>query len=80
MIEIKTDMLLEKQLRLWKLYYNDSNPLSRKLICSLLPKKHYVVFSETLKFYIEQGMKVTKVHRGIRFETKNACRLYQIKH
>ena len=39
-------------------------------MCSLLPKKHYVVFSETLKFYLERGMKVTKVHRAIRFEVK----------
>ena len=29
-----------------------------------------MVFSETLKFYIERGMKVTKLHRAIRFETK----------
>ena len=69
-MEIKTDMLSEKQLRLWRLYYGDSNPLSRKLICSLLLKKYYVDFSETLKFYIKQGMKVTKVHCRIRFETK----------
>ena len=39
-MEIKTDMLSEKQLRLRRLYYGNSNPLSRKLICSLLPKKH----------------------------------------
>ena len=37
---------------------------------SLLPKKNYVVFSETLKFHIERGMKVTKLHRAIRFEVK----------
>ena len=36
----------------------------------VLPKTRYVVFSETLKFYIERGMKVTKLHRAIRFETK----------
>ena len=70
MMQIKTEMLSEKQLRLRRLYYGDSDPSSRKLICSLLPKKRYVVFSETLKFYIERGMKVTKLHRAIRFETK----------
>ena len=76
-MEIKTDMLSEKQLRLRRLYYGDSNPLSRKLICSLLTKTHYVVYSETLKFYsetlkfyINRGITVTKVHRGIRYETK----------
>ena len=69
-MQIKTEMLSEKQMRLHRLYYGDSDPLSRKLICSLLPKKHYVVFSETLMFYIERGLKVTKLHRTIRFETK----------
>ena len=53
-----------------RLYYGDSKPFSRKLVCSLLPKKHYVVFRDTLKFYLERGMKVTKVHRAIRFEVK----------
>ena len=37
-------------------------------MCSLLPKKIYVVYSETLKFYLEHHMKVTKVHRAIRSE------------
>ena len=53
-----------------KLYNGDSEPFSRKLVCSLLPKTHYVVFSETLKFYLERGLKVRKVHRAIRFEVK----------
>ena len=70
------EMLSEKQLRLRKLYYGDSEPHSRKLVCSLLPKKHNVVFSETLQFYIERGMKVTKLHRGIRFETRAALAEY----
>ena len=34
------------------------------------PKTHYVVLSETLKFYLERGMKVTKVHWAIRFKMK----------
>ena len=78
LLEIKTEMLSEKQLRLRRLYYGDSEPFSRKLVCSLLPKKHYVVYSETLKFYLERGMKVTKLHRGMRFETR-ACLADYIK-
>ena len=56
LLEIKTEMLSEKQLRLRGLYYGDCEPYSRKLVCSLPPEKHFVVFSETLKFYIERGM------------------------
>ena len=70
LLEIKTEMLAEKQLRLRRLYYGDSDPFSLKLVCSLVPKKHYVVFSETLKFYMEGGLKVTIVHQAICFEVK----------
>ena len=70
LLEIKTEMLSQKQLQLRRLYYGDSEPFSRKLVCSLLPKKHYVVYSETLKFYLQRGMKVTKLHRGMRFDVK----------
>ena len=69
-MQIKTEKLLEKQMRLRRLYYGDSESSSRKLICSLLSKTRYVLFRETLKFYIELGMKVTKLHREIRFESK----------
>ena len=58
-------------MRLRRLEYCDSDFSNRKLICSLSPKKHYVIFSVTLKLYIKRGMKVTKLHRAIRFETKS---------
>ena len=70
LLEIKTEMLSMKQLRFRRLYYGDSKLFSRKLVCLLLPKRHYVVFSETLKFYLERCMNVTKVHWAIRFEVK----------
>ena len=38
-----------------------------KLICSLLPKKHYVLHYKNLKQYLEEGMILKKVHRGIKF-------------
>ena len=67
---IKTEMLSAKHLQLRRKYYNAATPYSRKLVCSLLlKKKKYVLNSEIIKFYLEQGMKVTKVHRGIKFST-----------
>ena len=39
-----------------------------KLICSFLPKKHYVVHYKNLKQYLEEGMILKKVHRGIKFK------------
>ena len=38
-----------------------------KLICSFKPKKHYVLHYRNLKQYLEQGMILKKVHRGIKF-------------
>ena len=38
-----------------------------KLICSFLPKKHYVLHYKNLKQYLEEGMILKKVHRGIKF-------------
>ena len=38
-----------------------------KLICSFLPKKHYVVHYKNLKQYLQEGMILKKVHRGIKF-------------
>ena len=56
--------LSEKHVKLLRQYYpgvNSDKHFSRKLICSLLPKKHYVVFSENLWFYLERGMRLVKV-------------------
>ena len=38
-----------------------------KLICSFLPKKNYVLHYKILKQYIEMGLILKKVHRGIKF-------------
>ena len=39
-----------------------------KLICSFLPKKHYVLHYKNLKQYLKEGMILKKVHRGIKFK------------
>lgn len=51
-MQIKTEMLSKKQMRLQRVNYGDNNFFSRKLICSLFPKKRYVVLIERRKFYI----------------------------
>ena len=38
-----------------------------KLICHFKPRKNYVVHYRTLRQYLEMGMKITAVHRGISF-------------
>ena len=38
-----------------------------KLICSFLPKKHYVLHYKNLKQYLQEGLILKKVHRGLKF-------------
>ena len=39
-----------------------------KLVTTFLSKKNYVVHHLTLKKYIELGLRVTKIHRGVSFK------------
>ena len=41
-----------------------------KLIPNLWDKKKYIVHHENLKLYLELGLKVKKIHRGIKFREK----------
>ena len=56
-----------KQHNLRTQYFGAACPFSRKLICSFLFKKHYVVLGRLLRFYLDRGMRLGKVHRAIRF-------------
>ena len=65
---------LEYPKKLWK-SYNDY-PLApekmivngvEKLICHFKPRKNYVVHYRNLRQYLEMGMRLTAVHRGISF-------------
>ena len=42
-----------------------------KLVCSFKPKTHYVLHYRNLKQYLEEGMILKKVHRGIKFYQSN---------
>ena len=55
-------------MELWNLI-EEEKPFKagRKLILSHLPKEHYVVHFALLKFFIEMGAIVRKVHRVVQF-------------
>ena len=50
-------------------YFGAACLYSRKLICSFLPKTNYVVLGQLLRFYLDLGMRLVKVHRAIRFKS-----------
>ena len=47
-----------------------------KLIPNLNDKKHYVLHYETLKQYESLGLKITHIHRGIKFEESDWMKSY----
>ena len=47
-----------------------------KLIPNLCAKKNYVVHHEALKHYESLGLKITKIHRGIKFKESAWLKLY----
>ena len=50
-----------------------------KLLLTQFNKSHYVVHFKILQFYLEQGMRVSKFHRGVSYKQDNLRALYQIK-
>ena len=66
---IEPEITGEKQHNLRAQYFGAAYPFSRKLICSFLPKKHYVVLGQLLRFYLDRGMRLVKVHLAIRFNS-----------
>ena len=68
-ITIEPEITGEKQHNLRVQYFGAACPYSRKLICSIPPKTHYVVLSKLLRFYLDRGIRLVKVHRSIRFKS-----------
>ena len=49
---------------------------NKKLCCTLEDKLRYVIQERNLKFYLEQGLKLTKIHNVIRFKQKSFLKEY----
>ena len=46
-------------------------PESKKLLLTLEDKENYVVHYRNLQFYLQQGMKLKRVHRVLEFEQES---------
>ena len=66
---IEPESTNEMQHNLLAQYLGAACPYSRKLICSFLQKKHYVVRDQLLRFYLDRKMKLVKVNCAIRFKS-----------
>ena len=89
MMTIEPEIISETQHNLRAQYFGAACPYSRKLICSFLPKKRYVLLGQLLCFNLNRGMRLVKLHRAMRFKSSpyiasyianNTAKRQQFKH
>ena len=78
-MNVKANMLSEKQVEIYKLIHGSKEPKdekTKKLTLNLNDKNKYVVHIRTLQFYLKHGLKLKKIHRAIKFEQKEILKPY----
>ena len=78
-MNVKSNMLSEKQVEIYKLINGSKEPKdekTKKLILNLNDKSKYAVHIRTLQFYLKHGLKLKKIHRAIKFEQKEILKPY----
>ena len=78
-MNVKANMLSEKQVEIYKLINGSKEPKdekTKKLILNLNDKSKYVVHIRTLQFYLKHGLKLKKIHRAIKLEQKEILKPY----
>ena len=66
-MNVKTNMLSEKQVEIYKLKNGSKEPKNEKtnkLILNVNDKTKYAVHIRTFQFYLKHGLKLKKVHRA----------------
>ena len=66
----RTSGFTEKQIFLRAQYNLPRTDFNAKLVPNLMNKKKYVVDFRLLKFYIQHGLILTKIHRGIKYHQR----------
>ena len=69
-IYVQNKWFSEKQVFLRAQYNLPRTDFNAKLIPNLMNKKKYVVDFRLLKFYIQHGLILTKIHRGIKYHQR----------
>jgi len=77
-MSVSEDMLSKHQKELHYKYYGKEakDEDTKKLILSLMDKKKYVLHISALKFYLQHGLKLKKIHRIISFKQSNFLKPY----
>ena len=61
------ELLSETQVTISRQYARTRAARNFNLVPNLMAKKNYVVYYRNLKFYLDHGMRLTKIHRVIGF-------------
>ena len=77
-MSVSENMLSEVQKDIHKLFYNKeaTDEKTNKLILNVMDKKKYVLHISTLKFYLQHGLILKKVHRAISFKQAHFLKPY----
>ena len=77
-MSVRENMLSPVQKEIHKKYYGKdaSDEKTNKLILNVMDKKKYVLHISALKFYLEHGLKLKKVHRVISFNQADFLKPY----
>ena len=78
-LQVTRDMISAKQVYLKRVYNLPRNSRVEKLTPNLKNKTHYLCHYRLLKFYIAHGMRLTKVHRAIKFRQSKGLESYIVK-
>ncbi len=66
-IFITEDMLSPYSSDCLKTLYNQTRYQAKKLTCTFMPRRNYLVHGNNLLYYLQSGLKLTKIHRIITF-------------
>ena len=69
-VDIQVEMLSDTQVELSRHYTRNRQGKNVKLVPNLMTKNNYVVHGLVLQFYIEHGLRLTKIHRAIQFDQR----------
>lgn len=72
-MKVPEQLLSDHQRELHRHCYNNKEPTDEKqpkLIMNLLDKTNYVVHIKALQLYPRKGLKLTKVHKGVKFKQR----------
>ena len=72
-MSINENMLSKVEKDIHKYYYGKdaSDEKTNKLVLNVMDKKKYVLHTSALKFYLQHGLSLRKVHRAISFKQAN---------